>query len=66
MLASRESAHRKKYKDADVNTYKRTFVRNTGLSKSNLIVLTNTFDKDFSVIESVTEVEVSDNFERIV
>jgi hypothetical protein len=66
LITSLENVHRKKDQNADINTYKNTFIRNTGLPKENLIVLTNTIDKDMSRINSVEEVEASDSFEKVM
>jgi hypothetical protein len=66
LIASLENVHRKKYSDADINTYKNTFIRNTGLPKENLIVLTNTLDKDLSIIDSIEEIEASNSFEKSI
>lgn len=66
LLASLENVHRKKYVNANVDTYKQTFIRNTGLPEENIVVLTSTLDKDLSKIASVDEVEASNDFEKIV
>ncbi len=50
----------------NVDTYKDTFVKNTGLPKDNLVVLTNTLDKHLGNIESIDEIEASNDFERII
>jgi len=66
VLASLANVHRKKYKDSNVDTYKDTFVKNTGLPKDNLVVLTKTLDKHLGNIMSVEEIEASNDFERII
>lgn len=66
LIASLSNVHRKKEVKADVNTYKRTFVRNAELGIDNLVVLSNNVNVDISKEDDLSLYEPSEDFERML
>ncbi|OEH84280.1 hypothetical protein BHU72_10725 [Desulfuribacillus stibiiarsenatis] len=66
LIASLSNVHRKKYLDANIKTYKDTFLRNSNLPEQNLVVLSDNLDIDLSSEKDDSLYRPSEDFETML